>query len=191
MVSLVAVSCKETPKNGKGAVEKTAEKKSLKKIEVGIEGMTCQIGCAKTIESKLSKEKGVSSVSVSFENKLGQIVYDENKISKEEIINKIEAIAGGETYSITSVKDVKVTGCSKDRKPCAKKCSDTCTKADCEKCAELKAECKTKCATKATECSSKLAKTCAKKCSDTCTKSDCEKCASIQEECKEKCAAIK
>ena len=78
---------------------------NLKKVEVGIEGMTCQIGCAKTIESKLSKTEGIRSVAVLFEKKSGTIVYDSNKISKDDISKKINSIAGGDIYSVTSVRE--------------------------------------------------------------------------------------
>lgn len=188
LVSLFTVSCKEASKNTKDTVVKTTQSENLKKIEVGIEGMTCQIGCAKTIESKLSKMEGVSSVAISFQNKLGQIVYDANKISKEDITKKITAIAGGETYSVSSVKEASASCCSADLKSCTKKCSDTCTKADCDKCAAAQAECKTKCAVKKQACCIAKAKTCIKKCSATCTKVDCDKCAKATAECKVKCA---
>tara|TARA_B100000809_G_scaffold160716_2_gene158116 strand:+ start:3930 stop:4403 length:474 start_codon:yes stop_codon:yes gene_type:complete len=146
LLSLFTVSCKEASKSKKGDGAKTSQSESLKKIEIGIDGMTCQIGCAKTIESKLSKTEGISSVAITFDTKLGQVVYDANKISKEDITKQITAIAGGEIYSVSSVKEVSVSCCSGDLKSCAKKCSDTCIIEDCDKCAAATAECKAKCA---------------------------------------------
>ena len=44
---------------------------SLEKVALSIEGMTCEIGCARTIQSKLSKTEGVITANVSFDEKQG------------------------------------------------------------------------------------------------------------------------
>ena len=80
-----------------------------KSIEVDIEGMTCEIGCARTIQSKLSKFPGVTFSKVTFESKKGQFTFDINKVSQEEIINKISGIAGGDIYFITNTKTIEKT----------------------------------------------------------------------------------
>jgi Cu+-exporting ATPase len=85
-------------------VEVIAE--NIKNIEVEIEGMTCEIGCARLIQSRLSKTDGIKFVQVSFENKLGDISYDENIISKKEIMEEIEKVAGGDTYKVVAIKEV-------------------------------------------------------------------------------------
>jgi len=66
--------------------------------------MTCEIGCAKIIASKVSKLQGVAYSEVSFENKKGVFSYDENSISKEAIVAKINGIAGGDLYKVTNTK---------------------------------------------------------------------------------------
>lgn len=76
-------------------------------LEIGIEGMTCEIGCARTIQSKLSKVDGVTFAKVSFEAKKGQFTYDANKISKDEIVTKITGIAGGDLYAVSGVKELE------------------------------------------------------------------------------------
>ena len=78
----------------------TVEKKNIQHIEVSIEGMTCEIGCAKLIESKIHKLEGVTFSKVNFEHKIGQFSFDSNKISKEEIAKNIKGIAGGELYNV-------------------------------------------------------------------------------------------
>ena len=40
------------------------------KAEFGIEGMTCAMGCAKTIEKKMAKMDGVKSAKVDFEKEM-------------------------------------------------------------------------------------------------------------------------
>jgi len=89
---------------------KTIEKKELsadadlKKIALNIEGMTCEIGCARTIQSKLSKAEGVKFAEVNFEKKNGIVEYDANKISEKQIIAVVEQIAGGDLYKVADIK---------------------------------------------------------------------------------------
>ncbi|WP_196885925.1 cation transporter [Aureivirga sp. CE67] len=101
---------KETPKQE--AKKEVAQKATpeIKNIEVSIEGMTCQIGCAKIIQSKLSKMNGVEVAKVKFDDKKGQISYDAAQVSEKEITEKINSIAGGTTYKVTGVNEIeKVT----------------------------------------------------------------------------------
>ena len=79
---------------------------NLKNVEVQIEGMTCEIGCARLIQSKLSKTDGVTFVEVSFVDKFGNITFDANKISNEKIKEEIQKIAGGDTYKVIEIKEV-------------------------------------------------------------------------------------
>lgn len=109
IVIFTFLSCNETKK------ENTIKKNEVqpevvavyKSLEVEIEGMTCEIGCARTIQSKLSKVNGITYSKVNFEAKKGQFTYDENKIKKEDIINKINGIAGGDLYKVTKSTDIE------------------------------------------------------------------------------------
>ena len=96
---------KETPTEQKEATTKETAA-VYKSIEVEIEGMTCEIGCARTIQSKLSKVDGVTFAKVDFESKKGQFTFDTHKVSKNEIIKKIDGIAGGDVYSVTNTKEL-------------------------------------------------------------------------------------
>ncbi len=80
---------------------------NYKSIEVDIEGMTCEIGCARTIQSKLSKVDGISYSKVDFESKKGIFTFDTNKISQEDISKKIDGIAGGDIYSAVKTTDLE------------------------------------------------------------------------------------
>jgi len=88
-------------------IDKTEQlAENLKNVEVQIEGMTCEIGCARLIQSKLSKTEGITFVQVSFEEKIGNLTFDETKISSEKIKESIQKIAGGETYKVIGIKEV-------------------------------------------------------------------------------------
>lgn len=104
------ISCSENKKETtakKPEVEKTEVAANYKSIEVDIEGMTCEIGCARTIQSKLSKVDGVTYSKVNFEAKKGIFTYDSNKLSEQDITNKISGIGGGDLYSVTKTTEIE------------------------------------------------------------------------------------
>jgi len=76
----------------------------LQKMEFHIKGMTCEIGCARLIQSKLSKTDGVSFTKVSFKDSLGMVEFDTNKLSKKDIYSVVESIADGTLYKISDTK---------------------------------------------------------------------------------------
>jgi Cu+-exporting ATPase len=96
------IGCKKMDKDAIPS-EKVAVQ-DIKKVEVSIEGMTCEIGCAKLIESKLSKTEGVKFVAVNFEEERGIIEFDANMIDEKKISEVIEAAGGGDLYSVVTSK---------------------------------------------------------------------------------------
>lgn len=113
---IITVSCKD--KESKAVVnananaieiadDTPADPANLKKISMNIEGMTCEIGCAKTIQSKLSKTRGVEQAVINFDEKRGNVTYDSSKISVESIVEIVEKIAGGDLYSVSKVGEAE------------------------------------------------------------------------------------
>lgn len=92
------------------------------KAEFAIEGMTCAMGCAKTIEKKIAKMDGVKSAKVDFEKELAMVEYDEAKVTPNSLE---EAVAkAGDTYK---VKDMKtVDSFSAEKHECKADCSKAC-----------------------------------------------------------------
>lgn len=113
--------------------------KDVKKenVSLAISGMTCEIGCAKTIQSKLSKKEGVLNAKVIFNDSIATIEYDANSISKKELIAFVDGIAGGELYSASETSK-KAHACSDDcKEKCKmkaekKECKENCTMACCK-----------------------------------------------------------
>jgi Cu+-exporting ATPase len=109
---MLLVSCgKSTTKNEK--VTSNLEKSenlavNLEKVAINIEGMTCEIGCARTIQSKLSKTEGVITASVSFDEKQGIVEYDASKINAKKIAAIVQEIAGGDLYKVTGTKSLEI-----------------------------------------------------------------------------------
>jgi len=99
---------------------KTETKKDIKKetVALAISGMTCEIGCAKTIQSKLSKKEGVLDAKVIFTDSIANIEYDANTTSKKDLIAFVDGIAGGEMY--------KASETSKKAHTCSAECKDKC-----------------------------------------------------------------
>lgn len=114
-LALVAVSCKDNAQPEVKTVEmeqsSTVSEKQLDpnatyaKAEFGIEGMTCVMGCAKTIEKKIAKMEGVKSVTVDFDNSLAMVEYDNVKVTPDALEEAVVSVS--DTYSVKEMKTVE------------------------------------------------------------------------------------
>lgn len=75
---------------------------------LSIEGMTCETGCAKRIESKLAKLEGVKSCVVDFEKKEATIVYDDESISETKFVDLVEGL-NDHQYSVSEIETEKIS----------------------------------------------------------------------------------
>jgi len=119
------------------------------KVEFGIEGMTCAMGCAKTIEKKMAKMEGVKSAKVDFDKRLAMVEYDEAKVTPKSLEEAV-----GKVADIYKVKDMhKVDAFGGEKKACKKTdCKKDCCANKTE--AEKKA-CKAACKKEGKECAVK------------------------------------
>jgi Cu+-exporting ATPase len=69
-----------------------------------IDGMTCAMGCAKTIQNKLAEQEGVGQAVVDFDTKIATVKFDTEKQSLESLTKTIEGVAGGDSYKVTESK---------------------------------------------------------------------------------------
>ena len=156
IVTLFAFSCKNEAKpevvtspnseiTTNNEVAKLDPNANYAKEEFTIEGMTCAMGCAKTIEKKMAKMEGVKSATVDFDKKLAMVEYDDAKVTPESLENTVTSVA--DQYSVKDMKTVE--SFTKDKKECSAKCKEKCAnKTDAEKMA-CKEACKKTCAEKA------------------------------------------
>ena len=156
IVTLFAFSCKNEAKpevvtspnseiTTNNEVAKLDPNANYAKAEFTIEGMTCAMGCAKTIEKKMAKMEGVKSATVDFDKKLAMVEYDDAKVTPEILENTVTSVA--DQYSVKDMKTVE--NFTKDKKECSAKCKEKCAnKTDAEKMA-CKEACKKTCAEKA------------------------------------------
>lgn len=114
LASIAIVSCKNetetktttpeaaiavTPKE-----KKPIEAANLQTANMAIEGMTCAMGCAKTIEKKLAESEGVEKATVDFDKKLATISFDKTVQNPESLTKIIEGVADGKTYKVVPTK---------------------------------------------------------------------------------------
>jgi copper chaperone CopZ len=78
---------------------------NIQTASFAISGMTCEIGCAKTIQSKLSKREGITNATVIFSDSIATVSFDRNKTSAQDISSFITGIAGGDAYTATELKN--------------------------------------------------------------------------------------
>ena len=117
LASILFVGCKEKAEDSdvKENMETTevAPPKAKKEIVAAnlqtatfaVEGMTCAIGCAKTIQDDLTNLNGVQVAKVDFDTKLATVTFDKTVQNPEKLTKAVEAAADGKTYS---VKDMKI-----------------------------------------------------------------------------------
>lgn len=150
LATLLFTSCKDTSKDGNietpaegTAVDTTKTKETATNLETTsfkIDGMTCAIGCAAHIQSKLAGLDGVQDAKVDFEKKTAIISFDAAKQTPEKLVETVEHIADG-AYKVSDVKNSgdKAYFSVDQEKEKAKK--DTEKKADSKKSKDAKASC--------------------------------------------------
>ena len=150
MTSIIT-SCKSEAKKEETKENKETTVAKAEMLSLNVSGMSCEIGCAKTIESKLAKKEGVLEAKVVFADSLATIKYDATKIDKASLIAFVEGVGDGHTYKASEsgkmacAKDCKKECCAtKEAKSCAEDCKKECcaNEANKQACAE---DCKKEC----------------------------------------------
>jgi copper chaperone CopZ len=110
LVSTLLFSCKDTASKPTEGTDKTSTKKEVavaakpETASFKIEGMTCAMGCAKTIESKLSTLDGVQKATVDFDKKEATVDFDAAVLTPEKLYATVEATGDGTTYKVQHSK---------------------------------------------------------------------------------------
>ena len=109
LMTLSLASCKQ---ENKEVVAEEVKKEAVSEADLAkmqtasftIDGMTCAMGCAKTIENKLAEQEGVGQAVVDFDTKIATVKFDAEKQSLESLTKTIEGVAGGDSYKVTESK---------------------------------------------------------------------------------------
>jgi periplasmic mercuric ion binding protein len=110
--SLLFVACKDKTSNGSNTVTETTtpkvkkeiDKENLQTASFTIEGMTCAIGCAKTIQVELSELEGVETAAVDFEKKSATVSFDKSILTPETLTKLVQETGDGKTYTVSNLK---------------------------------------------------------------------------------------
>ena len=149
LIATLIFSCKNEVKPEVKTVEVNSAKEldpnaTYAKAEFTIDGMTCAIGCAATIEKKIAKMEGVKSSVVDFDRRLAMVEYDEAKVTPTLLTETVTKVA--DIYKVSDMKTVDSFSSKKACKPdCNKACCANKTEAEKTACA---ADCKKACCTK-------------------------------------------
>ncbi|WP_246288446.1 cation transporter [Winogradskyella costae] len=121
IVALVFTSCKNETEPQVKTVEVEVAKKDVAatldpnatyaKVEFGIDGMTCAMGCAKTIEKKMAKMEGVKSAKVDFDTRMAMVEYDEAKVTPKALQETVTKVA--DIYKVKNMHIVDDFGSDK------------------------------------------------------------------------------
>ena len=111
---LLFASCKDTKtevKTETASTETSAPKvkkeiaaANLQTASFTIEGMTCAIGCAKTIQEELTALDGVQEAKVDFDKKLATVTFDKTVQTPESLTKIVQATGDGKTYKVSNIK---------------------------------------------------------------------------------------
>jgi len=173
-IMLVTFSCKNETKPEIKTVETETSVEMAKaeldpnatyaKAEFTIEGMTCAVGCAKTIEKKLAKMEGVKSATVDYDKKLAMVEYDDAKVTTTTLEETVQKV--GDSYT---VKEMKTVESFTAKKACAADCKKACcadkTYAEKKACAT---DCKMACCADKADATKEKKMACAADCKKAC-----------------------
>lgn len=111
---LLFASCKDNKAevNAETALTEVAAPKVKKEIAAAnlqtasfkIEGMTCAIGCAKTIQEELTALDGVQTAKVDFDKKLATVTFDKTVQTPESLTKVVQETGDGKTYKVSNMK---------------------------------------------------------------------------------------
>ena len=113
IAGLVLTSCKknttETSEPVQAAtsspkVQKEIAAENVQTASFKIEGMTCAVGCAKTIEKELTNLDGVEKATVDFDKKTATVVFDKTVQNQENLTKVVQATGDGKTYKVSNIK---------------------------------------------------------------------------------------
>ena len=95
---------KETTETAAPKVKKEIAAANLQTASFSVEGMTCAVGCAKTIQEDLTGLEGVQKATVDFDTKIATVTFDKTVQTPAKLTKVVEAAADGKTYKVSNMK---------------------------------------------------------------------------------------
>ena len=113
LTTFLFAGCKDTASKSpadSASIASSSEKKEIvaavkpETATFHIDGMSCAMGCAKTIEKKLAEMNGVQKATVDFDKKEAIVEFDATIQTPEKLTQLVEAVADGKTYKVSEMK---------------------------------------------------------------------------------------
>lgn len=113
IAGLVLVSCKKNtvetlaPATAEASIPKEHKAIAPENVQTAsftIEGMTCAVGCAKTIEQELTDLEGVEKAAVDFDKKTATVTFDKTVQNPEKLTKVVQETGDGKTYKVSNFK---------------------------------------------------------------------------------------
>ena len=133
-IILSVSSCSETTAQSAAVTQEVLKNSTM---AMGIEGMTCAMGCARAIETELKNVDGVSNAVVDFESATASIEFNPGLVSEARLLAFVNDYKDGSykattmlaqknDKSKTSCCASKAKACSSDKQASANKAEKSC-----------------------------------------------------------------
>ena len=137
-IILSVSSCSETTAQSADITQEVVKNSVM---AMGIEGMTCAMGCARSIETELKNVDGVSNAVVDFESATASIEFNPGLVSEARLLAFVNDYKDG-SYKATSMlaqknDKSKTSCCASKAKACSSDKQASANKAE-KSCAESK-----------------------------------------------------
>ena len=76
---------------------------NLQTASFSVDGMQCEMGCAKTMEKNLASMDGIKSATVDLDTKEAKVEYDATVHTPQVLAKIVEEMADGETYKVVGL----------------------------------------------------------------------------------------
>ena len=87
---LLGFEAKAQTQENQNTIEMERMEVNIETLQLNVEGMSCQAGCANGIDSMLKQQDGIVKNKTTFDSGTSEIQYDKSKISEKVIIGLIE-----------------------------------------------------------------------------------------------------
>jgi Cu+-exporting ATPase len=114
LTGLLFVSCKnnteEAPKKTAKIeteapkIQKEITAENVQTAHFSVSGMTCAVGCAKTIQEELTDLDGVKTATVNFDTKSATVIFDKTLQTPASLTKVVQATGDGKTYTVSNMK---------------------------------------------------------------------------------------
>lgn len=72
--------------NDQNTFQMEKHKDNVETLQLKVEGMSCQAGCANSIDKMLSQKEGIVDSKTTFDSSSSEVKFDKSKISEKEIV---------------------------------------------------------------------------------------------------------